>query len=457
MTQHRRAAFLLVAVLAARPAWPQETKLEPAVDAVAKKALEDRTTPGVSVAILVKGQIVLAKGYGFANLEDGIPVDAKTVFRIGSVTKQFAAASVMKLVEEGKLAVDDLAKDRIPEFDFQGKTVTIAHLLHHTSGIPNYTDLGPEWMKTIRNDYTPVELVNVLVRGKKYDFEPGTKWAYDNTGYVLLGIAIEDATKMGYYDFLAKEILAGKGLDSIEFGSDEKVVPHRAQGYVAAANEKAGWTNDATISMTHPYAAGALIANASDLVRWTWLLSHGKIVSEKSYEYMKTSGKLNDGKLTHYGCGLAETSFEGEPRIAHNGGINGFMSSLAYYPKSETAIAVLVNSESGDPDALESKFARIALGKKEVELKDLPIDDDELDRVTGRYEGALKVIVRRKGDQLFLQAEGQGELRLLNQGDGVFRAKEAGVVVNFAKDGDEAKEVRITQSGIEMVLERAKN
>lgn len=426
----------------------------PKIDAIVQKAVEAGAVPGVQVAVSVKGKVVFEKGYGFADLESETKVTPQALFRIGSVTKQFTAASILKLAEEGKLAVGDLVEKYVPEFDFQGRKVTIEHLLHHTSGLPNYTDLGAEWDKTVRTDYSPIDLVKTLVEGKPYLFEPGERWEYCNTGYVLLGAILEKLSGQSYGDYVVQDLLKGQGLSSIRHDDPNAIIKNRAQGYTPGAN---GPANDPLFSTTHPHAAGALLSTASDLVRWTDALAHGRIVSAKSYEYMTTVGALNDGTATTYGGGLMMGKLEDEPMISHSGGIFGFQSMLSYYPQTETAIAVLVNSDAGGAGRLEIDIARAVLDMKVKELLDLPIDDDQLDRMIGRYEGILKVTIRRKGDQLFLQGDGQGEIRLQHQGDLVFGAPfDPTMRVTFEQKGEVSESFLLHQGGADLSFKRVK-
>src|SRR5689334_23639037 len=186
----------------AQDARAQDTRaLVQYVDSIANAAVAEHRTAGVSVAVVKNGRTVLAKGYGFADLENDVPATPETVYRIGSVTKQFTSAAIMKLMEQGKLSLDDTLQKFLPNFPTQGNHVTVRHLLTHTSGIKSYTGLGPKWQRVMRLDLPPDSMV-ALFANEPFDFKPGDKWLYDNSGYFLLGMIIEKLSGKTYGQYL---------------------------------------------------------------------------------------------------------------------------------------------------------------------------------------------------------------------------------------------------------------
>lgn len=412
-------SLLLVALPAAAELALDGDALRARVDELAAAALEQPGAVGLSVAVAHGDDMLIETGYGRIEVEHDVPANSGSVFRIGSITKQFTAALVMKLIEEGAekdgkpLTLDADINDFI-DFPTQGRTVTVRHLLTHTSGIKSYTGLGDEWRKTIPLEFSHEELLD-LVDEKPFDFEPGTAYLYNNTGYYLLGVLIEEVTGKSYADALAETFFEPLGLTSIRYGSNADIIRNRAQGYEMRDGEL---VNDSLIGMSQPGAAGALISSAADLVRWNQALVSGQVVKSATYEQMTTPHVLNDGEATTYGFGLGLDELDGVKRVQHGGGINGFNSMLAYYPESGLTVAVISNSNGYRAAALATQIARAALGI-EVQVLDLEIPAEQIARLEGTYplEGTpLELRVFEQEGRLYAQATGQGANRLRYQG-----------------------------------------
>lgn len=352
-------ALLLAATAAAAHAQDRSDRaLVSYVDSVANAAIAQHRTPGVSVMIVKHGKTVLAKGYGYADLENDVPATPATVYRIGSITKQFTAAGIMRLMEQGKLSLDDTLQKFLPNFPAQGNHVTIRHLLNHTSGIKSYTSL-PRWQKVMRIDLVPDSLV-ALFENEPFDFKPGDRWLYDNSGYFLLGMIIEKVSGKPYAQYVQDEFFTPLGLEGTVYCDEAPLIKHRARGYVPKPNGQ--FENAAPLSMTQPYAAGSLCSTVADLATWTAALSSGKVVSAASYKQMTTPLTLNDGKPLNYGFGLGVGKLRGHRQISHNGGINGFVSELHHYVDDSVITVVLTNVESATAPQLEKVIAARALG-----------------------------------------------------------------------------------------------
>jgi D-alanyl-D-alanine carboxypeptidase len=331
------------------------------VDALVADAMRDGRTPAVSVAVARGGRIVLAKGYGLANVELNVPATPDTVYRIGSITKQFTAAAVMQLVEQGKMSLDDPIEKYLPDYPVRGRHITIRHLLNHTSGIKSYTSLGLKFLAVTRQDLSHESLI-ALFKDEPDDFQPGEKWLYDNSGYYLLGVILEKATGFKYADYVQRQLFAPLRLSSTRYCDVEPVVKNRAAGYQLGPDMQL--RNADFISMKNPFAAGALCSTVTDLVAWTTALAGGKVVSTASYQQMTAPTKLNDGKEQAYGFGLMPGDLEGHPHVSHGGGINGFASMLMYFPKGDVTVAVLTNSSTGPATRIASGIARAILNRE---------------------------------------------------------------------------------------------
>jgi CubicO group peptidase (beta-lactamase class C family) len=285
-----------VAPLSAQEA-PDHVALTTAVDSIAQQELATGRVAGLTIAVARNGELILDKGYGYADLENELPATARSVYRIGSITKQFTAAAILRLVDEGKLSLDDELTKFLPDYFTGGRKITIHHLLTHTSGIKSYTSLGPKWRTKMRLDLTHDELVGLFM-DEPFDFEPGEKYLYNNSGYYLLGMIIEKITGQSYGDYLEEVFFRPLGLESTRYCDETPLIRYRARGYAPSLT---GLVNAQPISMNQPYAAGSLCASAADLVRWQEALSGGEVVSGTSYELMTTPAMLNDGSPTNYG------------------------------------------------------------------------------------------------------------------------------------------------------------
>jgi D-alanyl-D-alanine carboxypeptidase len=299
----------------------------------------------LSVSVGRGDRVLLEEGAGIADLELDVPANAQTIFRIGSVTKQFTAAGIMKLVERGKLGLEDDVRKHVPAFDSGGRVVTIRQLLNHTSGVPSYTN-QPRFMA----EYAPRDLTHAQllasIKDVPFDFEPGKGYNYSNSGYYLLGMVIEAVDGRTYARFMQEEFFTPLGLTRTRYGSEREIIKNRAQGY---ALDPAGVRlNDALISMNVPFAAGALSASAGDLVRWQIALVGGRAVSAESG--------------ARYGFGLNVGGAEGRRRISHTGAIQGFNSMLVYLPETGLHVAVVSNSEALPSAALGEQIIAAITG-----------------------------------------------------------------------------------------------
>jgi len=410
-------AALLASALATPTARAQDTRaLLHYVDSVATAAVAEKSIAGVSVAVVKSGRTVLAKGYGFADLENDVPATAETVYRIGSITKQFTSAAIMRLMEQSKLSLDDTLQKFLPAFPTQGNRVTVRHLLTHTSGIKSYTSLGPKWARVVRLDLVTDSLV-ALFANEPFDFKPGDAYRYNNSGYFLLGMIIEKLSGKPYGQYLKDEFFTPLGLKSTMYCDQAPLIKHRAQGYATPPSGGGGFTNAEPLSMTQPYAAGSLCSTVNDLVVWTQALSSGKVVSPASYKLMSTPGTLNDGKPITYGFGLGTGTLGGHPQVSHNGGINGFVAELHHYPNDSVITVVLTNTGALTAVQLERLIARRTLGIKD--LPAAPIDAAVLERLVGEYAiGNTRLKVFVEGGRLRAQPSGGPAFGLKHIGGG---------------------------------------
>jgi CubicO group peptidase (beta-lactamase class C family) len=293
---------------------------------------------GASVILARGGEVLLDKSYGYASLELSVPMPEEASFEIGSVSKQFTAAAILKLVEEGKLSLEDDFTQYL-EFDTKGRTVTVAQLLNHTSGIPGYTEMPDFWPLSI-HDYERDSLVR-LVESKDFLFEPGDAMIYNNSAYFFLGLIIEKVSEMTYEEFLIEQFFLPLGMHNTYYCSTSKVIKNKAYGYQYSPD---GLVQKPYLDHTWPFAAGSLCSTTRDLLTWLQALHGGEVLSEKSYQMMVTPESLNDGSQLRYAMGLSHYMDFGNELIGHGGGINGFLSSTGYYPQQDFVVICLVNT-----------------------------------------------------------------------------------------------------------------
>jgi D-alanyl-D-alanine carboxypeptidase len=415
-----------------------------ALDSAALAHAGDEMVAGISVAVVRGSDTLLMRGYGEVDLEWDVPtpVDGVASYEIGSMTKQFTAASILRLVEDGRLDLDADITTYLPDFDTHGYAIPVRRLLDHTSGIKGYTEM--RIFGEIAMMKLPRDSLVTLVESEPLDFEPGTALIYNNSAYFLLGLIIEEITGQTYEEYVSQNFFGPLGMEDSYYCSERAVRDHRAHGYDGSPG---GLLRAAYLDHTWPYAAGSLCSSVGDLVRWNQALHGGEVLSDESYQTLTTPMPLKDGTPTRYAMGLAVVGEGSHRSISHGGGINGFLSDGRYYPEERLIIVVLQNSTGPrGPGALGAALAELVLGP-EPELVGTPYEGD-LDELVGRYTGPargrpLTLEVTRDGDALVFTPAGTTNpmrpvhLEGLTWGEGGVRAwfvKEAGSVTELRLD-----------------------
>lgn len=381
-----------------------------------------------SVLVARDGQMLLDKGYGAANLEWQIPDSPQAKFRLGSMTKQFTAASILLLEERGKLKTDDLVKKYMPEAPKAWDRITIYNLLTHTSGIPNFTSF-PDYRSSEATPTTPEKLV-ARFRDKPLDFQPGEKWNYSNSGYVLLGYLIEKISGTTYQDFVEENLFKPLAMNDSGYDSNSAIIPRRAYGYSPGPN---GPVNAGYIDMSIPFSAGALYSTTHDLLKWEQGLFGGKVLSAASSKKMTTPFKQN------YACGLMVRTVNGHRDFEHAGGIEGFNTDMAYYPDDKLTVVVLANLNGGAADEITTKLAAVVHGEKVMlpsERKEITVPPDILANYVGAYELAptFSIAITLEGGQLMAQATNQPKFPLFAESETGFFLKVVDAQIEFVKN-----------------------
>jgi CubicO group peptidase (beta-lactamase class C family) len=337
-----------------------------AVDDYVTKTMPQRAIPGLALEVIQNGQPVKMAGYGMANLEWQIPVTPETVFEIGSATKQFTAAGIMLLAQDGKLSVDEKLSRYIPNTPESWTNITLRHLLTHTSGIRNYTGLsGFEYTRHL----TQAQFIKRM-SGEPLTFQPGERWVYCNTGFSLLGYVIENVSGESYWRFMQERVFGPLGMTHTTSRNPGVIIPHRASGYEG----RNGNYQNRDYDITDIFSAGAIVSTVGDIAKWDEALDEDHLLTAASKKEMWTSVRLNDGAMPPrpYGFGWYVETLDGHPNIGHSGTTDGFSASNQRFPKDATTtstkeglvVIVLTNSNtSGIATTVAKDIARIYFAK----------------------------------------------------------------------------------------------
>lgn len=415
----------------------------PAVADDASAALADYMKAAVaaldftgSVVVTRGEETLLEAGYGLANVEHRVPNTPATKFRLGSVTKQFTAMAVMILRDRGRLDLDDPIGRHLDDAPEAWGGVTIRHLLNHTSGIPSYTN-DPKY----RDEMMIPKARSAMIAGfrdEPLEFEPGSKFAYSNSGYFLLGAIVEEVSGKPYEAFLREEVFGPLGMDDSGYDRPEVVLAHRASGYDLDAD---GPRNAAYLDASQPYSAGSLYSTVEDLARWDRALDRQELISPESYEALFAPARDD------FACGWVVRDREGHREQSHGGAINGFMSFVARYPDDDLFVAVLANAMPMPTERIARDLAAVVLGlpyeapKASVVAEVAP---EVLDSYRGRYriDDEMTLTITREGARLVAEPTGQPRVGLVPESDVDFFIKAADIRLTFVK-GDDGKAAKI--------------
>ncbi len=362
------------------------------IDQIVRQEI-DLEGPGVAIAVVKDGELVHSEGYGVANLEWDCPIQPDTVFRLASITKQFTATAIMLLEQQGKLRLDDSITTYLPDFPTYGRTITITHLLNHTSGIRSYTALDNFMVDISKKDMSPGDLLTYF-KDLPLAFEPGTRFLYNNSGYHLLGLIIEKITGLSYEQYIQQSIFQPLGMNHSYYMHNETIIPRRASGYVKTEE---GYRQADYLNMSIPYAAGSLGSTIEDLIRWDAAQREERLLDATVQERMYTPVQLADGRTEAYGFGFRITSYEGHRLIGHGGGIPGFHTFMARFIDDKALIAVLANNPEIDVEKITRQIARHLFDLPAVTRTPVTLSTTVLDKAVGTYidedGSAVEVII----------------------------------------------------------------
>jgi CubicO group peptidase (beta-lactamase class C family) len=374
----RNAVLIFLTVLAS--AMFAQSQPAPAVDA---KIEVDRIfarwnssgTPGCAVAVSRNGQVVLSRSYGMADLEHGIPNSPETVFEAGSVSKQFTAAAIVLLAQQGKLGLDDEVRKYIPELPDYGCSITLRHLLNHTSGLRDWGAIVEVagWPRGTRV-HRQANVLDAVSRQRSLNFPSGSEYSYSNTGYNLLAMIVERVSGEAFASFTERNLFDPLGMKHTGWRDDfTRIVPGRAIAYSR---------KEESYSMNMPfenvYGNGGLLTTVGDLLLWNENFDHGKVGGPSLVEELQRRAVLTSGKKISYAEGLRVTTYKDVPEVSHSGSTAGYRAFLVRYPKQHLSVALLCNLAAMNPDSLAHQTADIFLSayasERKPELISLPLN-----------------------------------------------------------------------------------
>jgi CubicO group peptidase (beta-lactamase class C family) len=346
-------SLLLAACLTLTTLGVSQNKLDKIDQLLTEKFKTTKT--GGAVLISQHGKPVYKKAFGLANLELNVKMNPTNVFEIGSMTKQFTAVSILMLLEQGKLDLQDDITKYIPDYPTKGHKITIHQLLNHTSGIKSYTRMR-SLFEVARNDMKPLELINFF-KNEPMDFNPGESYKYNNSGYIILGYIIEKISGLSYADYIQQNIFDELNMKNSLYASHTKLIPNRAPGY----HKRKDFSNARYISHTLPYAGGSLMSSVDDLNLWQQALSSNKLLKKETLQKAYTNYTLNNGDKINYGYGWNIAKIGNETSYEHGGSIFGYKSMGIYIPNKDIYAIILTNCDCTSPTRLTRQITKLML------------------------------------------------------------------------------------------------
>lgn len=325
------------------------------VDTIIEKEFNEKDGPGGVFLISKKGKLIYEKAFGLANVELNVELQPNNVFQIGSMTKQFTAIAILLLEQEGKLNTSDYISKYIPDYP-NGNIISIHHLLTHTSGIKDFTKTKG-LSEIAQKEMTPKMMVDFF-KNEPADFQPGEKFEYNNSGYIVLGYIIELVSGETYEDFIKSHIFDKIGMNNSYYATDRKVIKNRAYGY---HQKSYGYVNKSMISFSVPYASGSLMSTLEDMLKWQNSLNQNLLLNKKETEKAFAKYKLNNGEEIEYGYGWHLKNINGIPTREHGGSIFGFKSMGVYIPSEDIYVLGFSNCDCNSPTQIVKDIAELTL------------------------------------------------------------------------------------------------
>jgi CubicO group peptidase (beta-lactamase class C family) len=460
-----RATILIILAIgsSAMPAWalaaedPVSRGLHEQVDKVFAK-WDSTVSPGCALAVIKAGQIIYKRGYGMADLDHDVPINPETVFHVASVSKQFTAAAILLLAQEGKLTLDDDVRKYITELPDFGERITIRHLIYHTSGLRDqWALLGLAGWRYSLDLITDDDVLELMSRQKELNFKPGEKHVYCNTGYTLLAQIVKRVSGESFREFTSNRIFKPLDMRSTQFRDDHaEVVKHIAYGYVEGEGG-----NGYRLSVTNFDTVGAtsLLTTVEDLAQWDENFYRPRVGGRELVEQQLQPGRLNNGKVLDYAFGLEHGKYRGLPTVDHGGADAGYRADLLRFPEQHFSVACFCNKGEINPEDLTRKVADIYLAEQfkeplpagsEPTAKSVAVSDQRLRQYAGLYwkkdeERAVRIVL--KEGKLFWALSEDHRLGLVALSENHFRLVDHSMAFTFVDAAGDAPQRMSIQSG----------
>lgn len=418
------------------------------------------SSPGAAVGVVYQGKLIYAKGFGEADVETGAPITPETVFHVASVSKQFTAYAIVLLAQEGKLSLDDDIHKYLPEVLDFGKTITIRHLIHHTSGLRDQWNLLAMAGWQLDDVITKEHIFNLVKRQKELNFEPGSTFAYCNTGYTLLAEIVARVSKQAFPTFMEQRVFKPLGMkNTLFYDDDERVVKGRAYSFQKSETGKD--TYKKSILSYANVGATSLFTTVTDLAQWISNVRSPTVGTRATMTQMLERGRLTKGDTLPYAFALSHEKYKGFSYYGHSGGDAGFRAFLCYFPKEDYGFIVLSNQAEFNPNGKALEVANLYLGSENkgdkpkvvtVPTKPYQFDSTRFSQYVGSYEMAERpsfiMTYSREGNRYFGQATAQGKLEIFPSSDTTFfyNVIDAQVTFHRAKNG-EVNRITHSQNG----------
>ncbi len=431
---------------------PDKAQLTAHVEELAKRTLEQEGVPALGIAIARGDEVLLARGFGWADAARAVPANEETIFTIGSLTRQFTAVAILRLADEEKLGLDDELTKHLPAFPAAGRKVTLRQLLANTSGVPKYSALvekHPEAAGPAENEAA----FFARFKDVPFAFDPGTDFSQDSTGYALLSLVVAKVSGKSYETYVIEELLKPLGMNDTVFCPSKAGPRSFARGC-----EEISPMHDLELPLAgEPKSATqSLCSNVLDLVKWNRALVGRTVFSEKASRLFMTPTQLPDGNSTNYGFAIGMTRLDKYKSYSHTGGIGGFRVRLAYYSAPEVTIVVLANCASAPVDQIERELASLMLELAPHPVLDVSIEKADFQRFVGVYQIATtRIQIREHEGKLWYELPTQEPIRLLSQGGGVFVLdSDHEIQLVFKGEGERADSFERHQGGFISIAKR---
>ena len=431
----------------------QDSQLRKSIDSLVLEQVKP-TDPGMAILIAKKGKVVYEKAFGSANLELNVPLQPDMIFQIGSITKQFTAVSILQLVEQNKISLQDTLQKYIKDFPYKGYPITIENLLTHTSGIKDFMTINHPGQNVLRWDFTPLQLIDHF-KNAPLEFAPGSKYNYTNSGYVLLGRVIEIVSGKSYQNYLLENVIQKAGLKNTFFANADTIIPKRVSSYT---RDRGFYDNSDYLSISFGYGCGDLLSNVEDLFKWNTALINGIVIKKETLEKAFTPFKLSSGIYTSYGYGWFIDNVNGVKRIHHEGQISGFVTEEKYFPVEDIFVATMANIKSPEDTTefsanrykLYENISLLAIGKQLQ--KSVVVNSNVLDKYIGVYQLTTakkrSITISKQGDHLVGELAGQGTTKLLFETDTKFSFEGlTNATCEFVIENGKTTKIIISQGG----------